>query len=823
MDPAAESAAPARPQVRKRAWWQWALGIGLIGFAVFSLFVRGVGRYRPEWFAFDETIDPIPLKVPAELKEAATVPAQSGEYAGHNILFITLDTTRADRLGCYGNANIKTPHMDALAKSGVMFSRAISPNPTTLPSHSCMMTGLFPLNHGARANGVFRLGDEKLTLAEMLTEKGYATAAAVSAFVLDSRYGLNQGFMAYDDKVADYLEPMKARDPERRGDKTTDVALDWLEKNATGEKPFFYWIHYFDPHQPYNPPAEFATEYADVLYDGEIAFVDTQIGRLLKFLDRKGITDNTLVVVVGDHGQGLGQHDEMTHGFVLYDATLHVPFIMACGDRLGGGVHVPKMVCTVDIMPTVLTMLGMESPSGIDGVDLTKATDPERVLFLDTLEGFLGYGMAPLLGACNQKFKYVWAPEQELYDLSADPYENKNIASQNAATLQALEKRLKGFFGEDLAKASQVQPTETLSQEDYRQLAALGYIGEGVSSIPASGELPDPKSMMPIVRRAEVALAGLAMGKPDHSIAALNHIIDDYPDFYIGHKWLADCYLQKKDMGMARETLKRCVEVHPNVPYPYIILARLALYFKDLEEAIIWYEDALKISPQHFTALSELGGLLLDMGRELPKATELLTMAYKMRPDDQLLVEHTAAAMTKMNRAPEAIDMLTEQLKLNSNLPATRNALARLLLDARRCPEAIAVLREGVALRPEQNELVHNLAYCIVLCSEQSKLPPMEATLIMEKLCQRTEYKVPEYLRTLAMVYAGFGRFDEAITVAEQAHRIAVESSKPGLAKILEVTIAKYRNDKAVGPTAGDKPGNPTSQPKSEGPAGAAP
>lgn len=807
MDPTVESAAPITPPRKGRAWWQWVIGIGLIGYAVFSLALRGVAKYRPEWLAAEPVFDPIPLEVPPGMKDGDVVPAAPGAYAGHNVLLVTLDTTRADRIGCYGNKAIKTPVMDRLAAEGILFSQAYAPNPTTLPSHASILTGLYPIRHGARANGIYRLSDESVTLAELFGQKGYTTGAAVSAFVLDARYGLRQGFADYDDNVRAFADPSRLHDPERRGGDTTDVALKWLEKNA-GEKPFFYWIHYFDPHQPYEPIEQFAIDYAQMPYDGEIAYVDKQIGRLLELIEKKGLREKTLVVVVGDHGQGLGQHEEATHGFMVYDSTLQVPFIMACGKSFGGGLHVRRPVSSADIFPTVLTLCGIEKPEGLDAVDLTVAPQGPRKLWFDALEGFLGYGMAPLLSVRVGDLKYIWGPDPELYDLSKDPNELQDLADTKPDAVASLEKELKAYFGGDLAKAAMVDASFAMTEEEQNQLRALGYISDGISSAPQSGELPDPKSMMHIVRRAEAALIGLSMGDVQRSIDALNQIVDDYPDFYIGHKWLADCYLRLKDLNSMRDTLKNCIEVHPNVPYPYLVLARIAITNKDYEEAIFWYEQTLKIAEDHYTALSELGGLLLEMDRDHARAADLLSRAFAIRPDDQSVVEHMANAMMRVGRGEELIDNLLAQIKAKPQLAATRNAAARLLLRSKRCPEAIATLREGYTLNPDQDELANNLAYCIMQCTKPGSLPPLEAVVIAEKLCRKTGYKVPEYMRTLATVYGGFGRFDEAIVVSRQAAQVARDQSKTALAQLLDNLAVEYERLKVERQT-------PTSAPSS--------
>ncbi len=798
---------------RPRAWWQWVLGLLLLVSAAGFAGVRVVARVWPEWFGLAFwAVKPVPLKVPEGMREEKVVPASRGDYAGHNVLFISLDTTRADRIGCYGNEKIKTPNLDALARKGVMFTQAVTPGSTTLPSHASMMTGLYPFHHGARANGVFRLPEDQRTLAEILSEKGYVTGAVVSAFVLDSRFGLKQGFDYYEDGGQEHALESGLGDPERSGDKSTDLALSWLDKNS--DKPFFLWMHYFDPHQPYLPPGDLAKEYEYLPYDGEIAFVDSQIGRLLTRIEEKGLTDKTLVVVVGDHGQGLGQHLEVTHGFLLYDSTLEVPMIMACGNRLGGGVQIGREVCAVDLMPTILTLLGVDGPVKMDGMDLTRPFDESRLIYMETLEGFQGYEMAPILAVRDGRMKYIYGPEPELYDLQVDPYENANLIDVKPEVAAKMETSLSEFFGGDLQAAAYAQPTGQLSEQERAQLAALGYIGAGGGGA-SSGfrELPDPKKMMPVVREGEMALQNLNEGDVAGTIDGLNDLLEDHPDFYILLKWLADAYLRAKDLENARKTFERCAEVHPADPRPQVMLARLALHFRDVDEAIKRYEATLNVCPDDYSALFELAAVLTEQRREPVRAANLFYKAYCVRPDDKTIVEQMAAAMRNAGRSDEAIKLLTERLDHNPDMAETRNALGRLLLESGRCDEAVAVMREGVRRNPSQLEMVNNLAFTVVKCTKSGSLPPWEAAVMMEQLCQKTDYHIPEYLRTLAVIYRALDRVDEAVQVAEQAQRAARDRSDTDLVNQLEEILRECREAKAKGITPNTRQGPAATQP----------
>ena len=739
--------------------------------------------------------------------------------AGYSLLFITLDTTRADRIGCYGNEAIQTPFIDGLAKNGVLFSRAIAVGPTTLPSHSSMMTGLFPHHHEARANGFTRLPNDKTTLAEVLGAKGYQTGGFVSAFVLDARFGIGQGFNEYDDKVEEKLDRVATlRDPERRANHTTDRAIAWLEHKS--DQPFFAWVHYFDPHQPYTPPQEFADAYP-FYYDGEIAFVDTQIGRLLQALKDLKVADKTIVVVMGDHGQGFLQHFELTHGLFVYDSTLHVPFVMSWGGWKGGGLHIPREVSGVDVMPTVLSLLGVAAPAGVDGVDLTKSpAGADRAILGETLEGLDQYAVAPLLTLRQGGMKYIYAPEPELYDVLADPDEEHNLVDEQPEVAAKLRKLLEQNHGGDLAKAAYIKNTEQLSPDEIRQLQALGYAGSslGGALVPGEGSLPDPKSVVRLIKRCEQAWEISQAEGVEAAVRHLEEIVDEAPDFYAGYRLLATFLLDAKDHERSLKALERCLEIHPDIPFPLVHIARAHFKSGRVEQAIEYYDKAIKASPDLVAAHLELGRILLS--RNQPAiAVDHLLKAFVLSPTDQSCVEAMAMAMARSNRLEEAVSHLRTRLQQNPDLLAVRNALCGLLLEQKKCEEVIVLMREGLKRHPGQNDLTHNLAYAIIMC-KLPDAPMIEAAVMMEKLCEETGYQTPEYLRTLAMVYAELFRVDEAIGVAEKGLALAQEKERPVLVANLKDLLAIYREMKrrGISPMSGNKPGltgtaPPTSQP----------
>lgn len=412
------------------------------------------------------------------------------------IVIITLDTTRADRLPVYGFAEAAMPHLERLAREGVVFDRATSVAPLTLPAHCSLFTGLFPPAHGVRDNGDPPLSPDHTTLAEMLRAQGFRTGAFVGSAVLDADRGLAQGFDQYAG-VADIGAPRTAA-ARRRGDEVVTDAVRWIDGIEASR--FFLWAHLYDPHRPYNPPEPFRSRYSDP-YIGEIAFADSQIGRLLDALDRRSLLDRTIVVVAADHGESLDDHGERDHGVFVYQSTLHVPLIIRAP-------HVPPrriadVVRLVDVMPTVLDLLGLNS-APVDGVSLAAMMHGDaRDVELDAYSESLypqRFGWSPLRALRAGRYKLIDAPRPELYDLDRDPFEQRNIYDERRTVAVALAQRL-GTFDRALAPASRSASESPTSDELRQRLAALGYIASDPPSRSSQdSNLPDPKDCIAVLR-----------------------------------------------------------------------------------------------------------------------------------------------------------------------------------------------------------------------------------------------------------------------------------------------------------------------------------
>jgi len=448
--------------------------------------------------------------------------ARVSDPAPGRVVLVSIDTLRADRVGCYGAAGAHTPHLDAIAAAGVRFAAAISPAPLTLPAHASLMTALDPPDHGVRHNSIHRLDIALPTLAEGMRAAGYATAAFVGAVVLDERFGLGRGFDVYDDEMGDRISGVVGY-AERRADRVVDAALAWVREAPAR---FFLWVHFYDPHMTYEPPPGFASAFANRPYAGEIAFADFELGRLVAGVTERWGAEGLLVVATSDHGESLDEHGEPSHSYTIYDATQRVPLLMR-GPGLPAGRVIEAPVRLIDVAPTLLGLVGARPLAGATGRDLRPLIDGservERIAYVETLATQLDYRWSPLLGLRTARFKYIRAPRPELYDLEADPGETRNRAADEPDRVASLDRALE----ERLARTRPAVPVGDLSPTDRERLQSLGY----VVPTPPADELalgkvggPDPKDEIGLLRVMGEAESLLARGKALEALAKLEGV-----------------------------------------------------------------------------------------------------------------------------------------------------------------------------------------------------------------------------------------------------------------------------------------------------------
>ncbi len=611
-----------------------------------------------------------------------------------HVLLITLDTTRADHLGCYGFENALTPALDRLAAQGTLFEQCRTVAPLTLPSHATILTGLRPPEHGLRLNGRGRLPANIPTLATELAQLGLTNAAFVASPVLASRYGLARGFAHYDDRLPEHEAgkpkpgPFDVEHYYRPGDQVVSAALAWLEAN--GDTPFFCWVHLFDPHEPYSShPGRFRQTFPHP-YDAEIAFMDQQVGRLLAWLKGAGVEDQTLVVVVGDHGEDLHQHGEPTHSLTLYDTTLHVPLIVRAPGVVRPGQRVPAAVEVTDVYATVLDMMsGAVPPAGGargSGRSLRVALEggmlESGVCYAETDEPYAEYGWAPLRSIVVDGWKYIHSPIAELYNVAADPGETTSLATEHPEKLEALRGQLAA-----LRHGMVVGPSEgvTLSADDQRRLRSLGYMAGGGESREALldavdrsdwGGLRDIKTMLPLYEEGWALLNQVerAGDTSDELLARCLKLARRSPETARFHRLVGTLYVGRGQLAEGADAYRKAIEIDPTDLETLSKLGVALCRHGQIDEGVARLREAVALEPRHAEVRNNLGYALLLQERA-DDASVHLREAARLDPTYTEAFMNLAAAYAAQGRFVEAVDAGTRATNLalaeaNRNLAA---------------------------------------------------------------------------------------------------------------------------------------------------------
>ena len=584
-----------------------------------------------------------------------------------NVLLITLDTFRADRLGA------RTPNLAKLAASGVKFDETQTPVPLTLPAHASILSGLLPLHHGLRNNGVGVFPSDRETLATALSRGGYRTGAFVGAFVLDHRFGLNRGFEVYDDEVVRDPEKDLTLEAERRGSEVVDRALQWL--GAGDARPTFTWVHLWDAHAPYAPPAPHEQS-----YDGEAAYVDMQVGRLLAAIDRT----KTIVVVVGDHGESLGEHGEATHGLLLYQSTLHVPMLIAAPEVQPRVVR--EAVSSVDLAPTVAALAGLDWPK-VDGRDLFKDAPPTD-LYAET-QYPLTFGWTELSSLRANGKKLIAGGSPELYNLAGDPREQRNLAAEDRRTFFDLTAKLEAL------RATAVAATNaTVDEETKAKLASLGYVAP--APVRGNGPRPDPKSMTALFVRFEKARDARAVNE-------LQELVRKDPGNPVFRATLANVLRQRGASGDAVALFREAVALAPSDADAWYNLGVALTESGKRDEALAVLRESARLDPRRAATLNALGILHIEQG-ELPRAAETFQRAIELDPRDARGWNNLGNAARALGRAAEAIAAYQKAIQLAPRYADPHNGLGVLLVQQQRAAEAVASFDAALRLQPDHYE-----------------------------------------------------------------------------------------------------------------------
>ena len=637
----------------------------------------------------------------------------SARKAKPNVILITIDTVRADHVGCYGATGIQTPTLDSLARDGIVFERAISQVPLTWPSHAAILTGTYPFQNGVQDFTGQPLDPKFRTVAEAFKRSDYATGAVVSAFVLDRGWGLARGFDFYDDAFS--AETFQQKDiglVDRKAGESVNHALNWLKKTA--RKPFFLWLHLYDPHSPYDPPEPYRTQYRSHPYDGEIAYADHELGRLVSWLKRSQLYDRSLIVLLSDHGESLGDHGENEHGFFVYNATIHVPLIVK--PPAGSGFRssrVPRPVETIDIAPTLLQSAGIkdviEKQFQSHGL-LASGTENDQAAYSETFYPFSSFGWSPLHALETSRYHYIDAPIPELYDVTSDPEEKNNVAAQQTATVAVLKDKLQLRLRNNPFKPD-VDRTSQLSPDAVEKLRALGYVAyrSPVSPEALAAGLPDPKTKLwefnSILEAADAFQSRNFQAGHD----LLEKVREKDPQMYVVPFMLGEAEARRENWAVASTELKKCLELNPNFDQAMTGLARALYHQGDAAGAKSWVEKALKYNLQNYRAWYEMA--IIQSKTDKIAAASAYEKALAIQPNFALGQRGLGMLQFQQQNYADAAKYLARSVDLGLSDAKLFNFLGIAYSRTNRQQKAIESYRKALQIDPRLAEAHLNLGY----------------------------------------------------------------------------------------------------------------
>jgi len=668
----------------------------------------------------------VPKPVPAKPQPAPGV-ARPGitrsDVKRPSVILITIDTLRADHVGCYGAQTVKTPTLDALAHDGVVFERAISQVPLTWPSHAVILTGTYPFQNGVQDFTGQPLAQQFRTVSQAFQNTGYATGAVVSAFVLDRSWGLARGFDFYDDAFsAETFEKKDIGLVDRRAGESVAHAIAWLKKAP--RRPFFLWLHLYDPHSPYDPPEPYRSEYRSHLYDGEIAYADHELGNLVAWLKQNHLYDSSLIVALSDHGESLGEHGEDEHGFFVYNATVRVPLIVK--PPAGSGIAAGRRrdpVETTAVAPTLLQLAGVkDSADSVDSIYAQFQSLPllgtnqaggqavNNPAYSETFYPFSSFGWSPLHALESDRFHFIEAPKPELYDLESDPGETRNIAAQQPATVAVLREKMQALLAHN-PFTRQDAGAGNLSPDAQEKLRALGYFGFRAAVSPESLKqgLADPKDKLWEFNSILKAQDAFQRKEDDRAEALLAEVQQKDPQIYVIPFMLGESALRRQSWERAADQLQRCLELNPNFDNAMTGLARALSKLGRVDEAKSWLRKALQNNSENYRAWYETG--LLDAGSNPAAALSSYQKAIAIQPNFSPGQRELGLALFQQKNYASAATHLEKAIALGLDDAHIHNFLGICYSQTNRLQKSIQSYRVALKLDPKLAEAHLNLAY----------------------------------------------------------------------------------------------------------------
>jgi arylsulfatase A-like enzyme/Tfp pilus assembly protein PilF len=649
------------------------------------------------------------------------------QTARDNILLITIDTARADHFGSYGYARARTRHLDRLAAEGVRFDRAYSSAPITLTAHASIFTGLFPFEHGVRNNGNFYLPQRFGTLATALKGQGYRTAAFVSAFVLDRRYGLARGFDTYDDRMQGAQSQVVSLEAERRGDRTELALAAWLDAQPTERaSPFFVWLHLYDPHEPYRAPPPFRDAFADAPYDGEIAFTDAIVADVLEKLRAHALLDHTIVAVIGDHGESLGDHGEETHSMFVYDAAIRVPFILWRPGRIPAGLVVSDPVRGIDLAPTLLEFVGappLAAPHArsLSGLIHGRRETAAPAIYAETYLPQFYLNWAPLRTLRDDRWKYIDAPRPELYDMSRDPGETQNLYATEAQTASAM----RGALERLTAGSAGSMNTGAIDRDTAEKLAALGYIGATAGPPPEGGNhgsegaarnhqaaRRDPKDVIGVFNRLRRANSAVRDRRFEEALPILRDVLQEDPRNAFAQLVMGSAFMGMGQYRRAIEQYRKYVALVPTSSYAHQWMAICYVRLGEQDAALNETAAALALDPGSTDSRVLRGGMLASRGQYDEAVRELRT-ALQTDPGKNVIRLDLAKVLDEAGRPDEAAREYAAILAQEPQNGAALTGFGAVRAKQGRLQEGVDLLRRAVAIDPANDSARFDLGQAL--------------------------------------------------------------------------------------------------------------
>jgi arylsulfatase A-like enzyme/Tfp pilus assembly protein PilF len=637
--------------------------------------------------------------VAAILLRSAVLASSADDYP--NLLLITLDTVRADYLSCNGSKKVQTPHLDRLARGGVNFTRARTSVPLTLPAHASIMTGTYPPDHGVRDNGSYVLAEEQLTLAEVLDEYGYETAAFIGAFVLDHSFGLAQGFGVYDD--GDWVDAKILGNlaAERTADAVHGAFARWFEGRAGGG-PFFAWIHLYDPHAPYVPPEPFQKAYASNPYAGEIAYTDAVVGKIIGDLENRELLNSTLVAVVGDHGEGLGEHGEQTHSLLIYNSTIHVPMLLHYPGAVSSGKTIDQLTRTIDLAPTMLDYLGISETIGqgtslrplVDGGKL----DKEIQAYSESLYPNLNLGWSELRALEGGGHRFILAPQPELYNLTEDPGERESRIRSHPEVGDRLRRSLISMM--ESMDAAGGNARQAIDPQTEEMLRSLGYVS---GSRPPQGNASsgaDPKDKIGLWTQIESGLALYGRGDFAGALEIFKKALAEDSGIPILYEHLGWSHIQLNQYDRAEKVYRQAIEHGLDSSETRSNLGLIYFRWGEFEKAEKELQTALELEEGSISAHYRLADVYRAT-KDYSKASENYRRVLEIDPDYVWAAKGLGMALAMEGKNEEALNAFRDAVRIAPEMALGYLNLAVHLERMKRYPEAIEAYKKFLALAPE--------------------------------------------------------------------------------------------------------------------------